>query len=114
MLPVGAHPAGACAAGPCPAPNSVGASAIKLPSTITTLMGALMLEIRRSCLYTRPSAAARTFSGRRPELSHEDTKACLDLTSGASMWRPNNSQWWVLVSVAMLIVFVWPPSDDRS
>ena len=30
------------------------------------------------------------------------------------MWRPNNSQWWVLVSVALLIVFVWPPTDDRS
>jgi hypothetical protein len=30
------------------------------------------------------------------------------------MWRPNNSQWWLLVVVALLIVSVWPPSDDRS
>ena len=30
------------------------------------------------------------------------------------MWRPNNFQWWTLVVVALLIVFVWPPSEDRS
>ena len=30
------------------------------------------------------------------------------------MWRPNNFQWWLLVIVALLIVFVWPPSDDKS
>ena len=30
------------------------------------------------------------------------------------MWQPNKSQWWILVIVAMLIVFVWPPSDDKS
>ena len=30
------------------------------------------------------------------------------------MWRPSNSQWWVLVIVALLIVFVWPPRDDKS
>ena len=30
------------------------------------------------------------------------------------MWRPNNLQWWLLVVVALLIVFVWPPSGDRS
>jgi hypothetical protein len=30
------------------------------------------------------------------------------------MWRPNNVRWWLLVVVALCIVFVWPPSDDRS
>ena len=29
-------------------------------------------------------------------------------------WRPNNAQWWVLVIVALLTVFVWPPRDDKS
>jgi hypothetical protein len=30
------------------------------------------------------------------------------------VWQPNNFQWWILVIVAMLIVFVWPPAEDRS
>jgi len=30
------------------------------------------------------------------------------------VWRPNNFQWWLLVVVALLIVFAWPPTDDRS
>jgi hypothetical protein len=30
------------------------------------------------------------------------------------MWRPDNSQWWLLVIVALLTVFVWPPSGDKS
>ena len=30
------------------------------------------------------------------------------------MWRPSNSQWWFLVIVALLIVFLWPPRDDKS
>ena len=30
------------------------------------------------------------------------------------MWRPNNVQWWLLVVVALCIVFVWPPSGDQS
>ena len=30
------------------------------------------------------------------------------------MWRPNNFQWWILVVVALLIVFAWPPTDDKS
>jgi hypothetical protein len=30
------------------------------------------------------------------------------------MWRPNNLQWWLLVVVAMLIVFAWPPGGDPS
>jgi hypothetical protein len=30
------------------------------------------------------------------------------------MWQPNNSQWWVLAIVALLIVIVWPPNDDKS
>ena len=30
------------------------------------------------------------------------------------MWRPNNAQWWILLLVALLIVAVWPPTDDRS
>jgi len=30
------------------------------------------------------------------------------------MWQPSNRQWWGLVVVALLIVFVWPPRDDKS
>src|SRR5215510_11462280 len=30
------------------------------------------------------------------------------------MFRPNNLQWWFLIIVALLIVFVWPPSEDKS
>jgi len=30
------------------------------------------------------------------------------------MFRPNNLQWWFLIIVALLIVFVWPPGDDKS
>jgi hypothetical protein len=28
--------------------------------------------------------------------------------------RPGNVQWWTLALVALLIVFAWPPGDDRS
>ena len=30
------------------------------------------------------------------------------------MWQPSNAQWWCLVIVALLIVFMWPPRDDKS
>jgi len=30
------------------------------------------------------------------------------------MWQPNRFQWWFLFIVALLIVFVWPPSDNKS
>lgn len=30
------------------------------------------------------------------------------------MWQPNNLQWWILVIVALFIVIVWPPAEDRS
>jgi hypothetical protein len=30
------------------------------------------------------------------------------------MWRATNVQWWVLVMVALSIVFVWPPIGDKS
>ena len=30
------------------------------------------------------------------------------------MWRPTNFQWWFLIIVAILIVFAWPPRDNRS
>jgi hypothetical protein len=30
------------------------------------------------------------------------------------MFKPTNAQWWFLVIVALLIVFVWPPGEDRS
>jgi hypothetical protein len=30
------------------------------------------------------------------------------------MWQPNNAQWWVLVVFSVLIVFAWPPRDDKS
>ena len=30
------------------------------------------------------------------------------------MRQPNNFQWWSLVIVALLIVFAWPPRDDKG
>jgi len=30
------------------------------------------------------------------------------------MWQPNNSQRWLLAVFAALIVFAWPPRDDKS
>jgi hypothetical protein len=30
------------------------------------------------------------------------------------VWQPTNAQWWFLLLVALLIVAVWPPADDRS
>ena len=30
------------------------------------------------------------------------------------MWRPNNFQWWLLVVVALLMVFVWPPTGRQE
>lgn len=30
------------------------------------------------------------------------------------MWQPNNFQWWLLVLVALFIVFAWPPREDKS
>jgi hypothetical protein len=30
------------------------------------------------------------------------------------VWRPGNFQWWTLVIVALLIVFVWPPGQGKS
>jgi hypothetical protein len=30
------------------------------------------------------------------------------------MWRPSNGEWWLLLIVALLIVAMWPPSEDRS
>jgi hypothetical protein len=30
------------------------------------------------------------------------------------MWQPNNRQWWILLVVALLLVALWPPAEDRS
>lgn len=30
------------------------------------------------------------------------------------MWQPGNAQWWVLLIAALLVVALWPPSEDRS
>src|SRR4051812_44383283 len=30
------------------------------------------------------------------------------------MRRADNLQWWILIVVALAIVFVWPPDEDRS
>jgi hypothetical protein len=30
------------------------------------------------------------------------------------MWRPNNSQWWLLAVFSVLIVLAWPPRGDTS
>jgi hypothetical protein len=30
------------------------------------------------------------------------------------MWQPDNRQWWILLVVALALVALWPPSEDRS
>jgi len=30
------------------------------------------------------------------------------------VWQPTNAQWWTLLLVALVIVAVWPPDNDRS
>jgi hypothetical protein len=30
------------------------------------------------------------------------------------MWQPGNAQWWILLIAALLLVALWPPSEDRS
>ena len=30
------------------------------------------------------------------------------------MWRPAKGEWWILLAAALLLVALWPPSDDRS
>ena len=30
------------------------------------------------------------------------------------MWQPRAAQWWTLLTVALLIVCLWPSSEDRS
>lgn len=30
------------------------------------------------------------------------------------MWRPDNSQWWVLAIAAVFIAIAWPPGNDKS
>jgi hypothetical protein len=30
------------------------------------------------------------------------------------MWRPGTVQWWILLIAALLLVALWPPSEDRS
>jgi hypothetical protein len=30
------------------------------------------------------------------------------------MWRPSTGPWWILLTAALLLVALWPPSDDRS
>jgi hypothetical protein len=30
------------------------------------------------------------------------------------MWQANNRQWWILLVVALLLVALWPPAEDRS
>ena len=32
----------------------------------------------------------------------------------ADLKKPNNVRWWTLVAVALLLVFAWPPGQDRS
>jgi len=31
-----------------------------------------------------------------------------------AVWQPTNSQWWMLLIVALLIVAAWPSAEDRS
>lgn len=30
------------------------------------------------------------------------------------MWQPGHAQWWILLVTTLLIVALWPPSEDRS
>jgi hypothetical protein len=30
------------------------------------------------------------------------------------MWQPRPVQWWLIVAIAALVVFGWPPTDGRS
>ena len=30
------------------------------------------------------------------------------------MWQPGHVQWWALLVAALLLVALWPPSEDRS
>ena len=30
------------------------------------------------------------------------------------MWQPGNTQWWILVIVAMFLVLAWPSDGDKS
>ena len=30
------------------------------------------------------------------------------------MWRPNNTQWWILTAVAVFAVLAWPPQEGKS
>lgn len=30
------------------------------------------------------------------------------------MWRPSNAHWWLLIVVALLVVFAWPPREGKS
>ena len=30
------------------------------------------------------------------------------------MWQPDDRQWWILLVTALLLIALWPPSDDRS
>jgi hypothetical protein len=30
------------------------------------------------------------------------------------MWRPGNGQWWAFLTIALFIVFAWPPTGDKS
>ena len=33
---------------------------------------------------------------------------------GRPLWQPTDSQWRLLVIVSLLVVFAWPPRDDKS
>ena len=33
---------------------------------------------------------------------------------GRPLWQPTDSQWWLIVVVAVFVVCVWPPGDDKS
>jgi hypothetical protein len=30
------------------------------------------------------------------------------------MWQPNRAQWWIIWTVAMILVLAWPPDRGRS
>ena len=32
----------------------------------------------------------------------------------AIVWQPNRAQWWIICTVAALVIFGWPPDEGRS
>lgn len=79
----------------------------------------------RGNTHARPSADD-PFDPFADALAHRQSVARAHMTKSAmvlprsewrmiwGMWQPTSRQWWLLVLVAVFIVFAWPPDEDRS